>query len=65
MQSKKQIKNKDAQSRQDTIFRRMSADRKIELMAQFWKLAKELSGKKILYAVHRPTAFTRIRRAHS
>ncbi len=35
---------KTAQDIQDDIFRRMSAERKIELWSQFLKLTKDLSG---------------------
>jgi len=47
---------KTAQERQDEIFRRMSADRKIELGAQLWQLAKILAGNKIYYEAKRPKA---------
>lgn len=35
-----------AQDIQDKIFRRMSADKKIELWSKFWRLARDLSGSK-------------------
>lgn len=43
-----------AQDRQDAIFRKMSADKKIELGSQLWQLAKELAGNKIRYGNNRP-----------
>jgi len=43
-----------AQDRQDDIFRKMSADKKIKLGADLWLLAKELSGDKINYGTNRP-----------
>ncbi|MFW6130432.1 MAG: hypothetical protein ACOC56_04535 [Atribacterota bacterium] len=36
--------NKIAQDIQDGIFKKMSADRKIELGSQFWQLARDLTG---------------------
>lgn len=44
-----------AQEVQDDIFRRMSADRKVELGAELWKLAKDLVGDKIHYGKDRPS----------
>jgi len=44
---------KTARERQDEIFQRMSADRKIELGSQLWKLAKTLVGNKINYGRER------------
>jgi len=44
---------KTTQERQDEIFRKMSADRKIELGSQLWKLAKTLVGNKINYGRER------------
>lgn len=38
--------NKSAQDTQDAIFRKMSADKKIELWSKFWRLARDLSGSK-------------------
>lgn len=48
------MKTHTAQDIQDEMFRKMSADRKVELGAQLWKLAKELVGDKINYARSRP-----------
>ncbi|MBI4708863.1 MAG: hypothetical protein HY764_01505 [Candidatus Portnoybacteria bacterium] len=46
----KQIKKRrTAQEIQDDIFRTMSADRKIDVGSQLWRLAKELVGNKINY----------------
>lgn len=42
-----QIFQLDAQEAQDNIFKKMSANRKIKLGSDFWKLAKELIGNKI------------------
>lgn len=36
---------------QDDIFRKMTADRKLEISSQLWQLAKELAGDKIRYEV--------------
>lgn len=44
---------KSSQERQDEIFKKMSADRKIEVASQLWKLAKELDGDKINYGTNR------------
>jgi len=37
---------KSAQDIQDDIFRKMSADKKIELWSKFWQLARDLAGSK-------------------
>lgn len=51
---------KTAQGIQDEIFQKMSADRKIELGSQLWKLAKTLVGNKINYGRERSkTSFGR------
>ncbi len=39
-----------AQEIQDRIFRTMSADKKLELGVQFWKLGKSLAADKFFYA---------------
>ncbi|OHB20974.1 MAG: hypothetical protein A2939_02510 [Parcubacteria group bacterium RIFCSPLOWO2_01_FULL_48_18] len=39
--------DRGAQDKQDEIFRKMSADRKLELWFQFWRFANELRGDKI------------------
>ena len=44
------------QERQDAIFKKMSADRKIELGSQLWRLAKDLVGDKISYGTNRSKA---------
>lgn len=41
------------QEMQDGIFRKMSADKKVKLGSDFWKLAKSLVGKKIDYGANR------------
>jgi len=40
---------KTAQEIQDRIFKNMSADRKIEIGSQLWKLAKDIVGDKISF----------------
>lgn len=60
----KQISKKSAQGIQDEIFKKMSADRKVELGSQLWLLAKELDSDKINYArnyasARPPTSFNR------
>lgn len=53
---------KTDQDIQDDIFRRMSAERKIGLWSQFFKLTKDLSGGKIYYGTNRPkTSFDKCR----
>lgn len=42
-----------AQEMQDKIFRKMSADQKIKLGSQLWRLAKDLVGNKINYGTDR------------
>lgn len=44
---------KTAQDIQDDIFRKMSDDRKIELWAKFWELARTLNGNKPAYGTNR------------
>lgn len=56
---KKKVK-KTAQERQDDIFRKMSADRRVEVGSQLWHLAKSLTGNKINYGARRSkTSFGR------
>lgn len=51
-----------AQDKQDEIFRKMSADKKIELGSQLWQLAKDLVGDKICYGKNRSqTSFSKNR----
>lgn len=50
---KKYNRKKTAQEIQDDIFRRMSADKKIALGTQLWKLARAIVGNKINYAKNR------------
>ncbi len=50
---------KSAQEIQDEIFRKMSADRKLELSSQLWQLAKNLAGHKIYYGTNRPATSSR------
>ncbi len=56
MKLKRKMRKKTAQDRQDEIFRKMSADRKLEISSQLWQLAKELVGNKIRYGTNRPQA---------
>jgi len=49
-------KTRSAQEMQDDIFRKMSADKKVELGSAFWRLAKDLVGNKINYGTNRPKA---------
>ena len=44
--------SKTAQDIQDVIFRRMSADKKLEVAAKLWVLAKTLNPKKIDFRIH-------------
>lgn len=48
---------KTAQDIQDDIFRKMSADRKVEVGSQLWRLAKDLVGDKINYGRRSKTSF--------
>lgn len=44
---------KSPQDMQDEIFRAMSADRKLEVAAGLWNLAREIDGAKIDYGANR------------
>lgn len=59
------MKSVTAQSIQDKIFRKMSADKKVKLGAELWKLAKELVGDKINYARSRSKTALGKNRQHS
>jgi hypothetical protein len=59
------VRSRSAQDIQDDIFRKMSADRKLEVGAQLWLLAKELDSDKINYAKNRPSASPRTNSRHS
>ena len=51
--------SKSAQDIQDGIFQKMSADRKLEIAAKLWLLAKALDPDKIDFRIHgrnRPAA---------
>jgi len=52
MRNNHQIK-KTAQEIQDKTFRNMSADKKIKVGSQLWKLAKDIVGDKINYVSRR------------
>ena len=53
-------KQKSAQDIQDDIFRKMSADKKLEVASKLWLLAKELDSNKVVYGRNnRPSASTR------
>ncbi len=54
--SAQEISFDSAQDRQDEIFRKMSADKKLKVASDLWLLAKELSGDKINYGTNRPKA---------
>lgn len=41
-----------AQDRQDQIFQHMSADKKLEVAAKLWLLAKALNADKIDFRIH-------------
>lgn len=41
---------------QDDIFKKMSADRKVELGSQLWSLAKDIAGNKINHGARRSKA---------
>lgn len=56
---------KTAQEIQDDIFRKMSDDRKIELWAQFWELARTLNGNKLAYETNRSSPPPSKNRRHS
>jgi len=43
---------KTAQERQDDIFRKMTADQRLEVWVGLWRLAKELAGDKITYGTN-------------
>lgn len=40
---------KTAQEAQDDVFRKMSADEKLEVWAGLWRLARDLGGDKLTY----------------
>jgi hypothetical protein len=46
----KRYHNLTSQQIQDNIFRKMSADRKVEIGSQLWEMAKDIVGDKINYA---------------
>lgn len=43
---------RSAQDSQDRIFQRMSADKKLEIAAKLWLLAKALNADKIDFRIH-------------
>ncbi len=47
--SAQDISVRQAQDKQDDIFRKMSADKKLEIAAGLWLLAKELNPNNIRY----------------
>jgi len=51
--SAQEISFGSAQDKQDEIFRKMPANKKIELGFQLWELGKTLSSDKINYALSR------------
>lgn len=54
-----------AQDKQDEIFRRMSAEKKIEIGSLLWKMARSIVGDKINYAKPRPSSSSRTGRKSS
>ncbi|MFH0803601.1 MAG: hypothetical protein V1877_00570 [Candidatus Tagabacteria bacterium] len=56
MKLKQRMREKTAQDRQDEIFRKMPADKKLKVASDLWLLAKELAGDKINYGTNRPKA---------
>ncbi|MEK9170751.1 MAG: hypothetical protein AAB789_00335 [Patescibacteria group bacterium] len=59
----KNKRKKSAQDIQDDIFRKMSADKKLEVAAGLWLLAKELNPSSIRYdGINRPAATSYKRR---
>ena len=59
----KNKRKKSAQDIQDDIFRKMSADKKLEVATGLWLLAKELNPNNIRYdRVNRPAAASYKRR---
>lgn len=54
-------RKKTSQEVQDDIFRKMSADKRIELGSQLWQLGKDLVGDKINYG-RSQTSFNKSRR---
>lgn len=44
---------KTAQDIQDDIFRKMSADKRLEVWSMLWQLAKDIAGNKITYGANR------------
>ncbi len=46
------VSSKSAQDIQDDIFRKMSADKKLEIAAGLWLLAKALDADKIDFRIH-------------
>ena len=47
MKNREKCNLNSAQDLQDKIFRRMTADRRLEVGSMLWKLAKDLVGNKI------------------
>ncbi len=56
MKKQSKQRKKTAQERQDEIFRKMSAEKRIEVGAKLWLLAKSLVGDKINYGTKRSQA---------
>ena len=48
----KEFRGKTAQEIQDEIFRKMSADKKLEVAAKLWMLARELDKDKVDFRKH-------------
>lgn len=50
----KKVERKTAQELQDEIFRKMSADQRLDLGVKLWKLGKALAPEKFAYGIRRP-----------
>lgn len=53
---KKRFLEKSAQDIQDDIFRKMSAEKKLKLASSFFKFARDLNPKGIMYGTGRTIA---------
>ncbi|MBI2577290.1 MAG: hypothetical protein HYV77_00390 [Candidatus Wildermuthbacteria bacterium] len=50
---------KTGQEIQDEIFRKMSADEKLKVGADLWRLAREIAPEKVRYGADRPKTSSR------
>lgn len=44
---------KTAQDVQDDVFRKMSPDKRLEVWAMLWQMAKDIAGNKMVYGTDR------------